>query len=126
MQSIKKYLLLIIGTISLILGTIGIFIPLLPTTPFILLASFCYIRSSNRLYDWLINHKIFGKYIYDYLVHKSVKKSAKITAVSLIWFSLFFSFYIINNLYINLILLIIGILVSIHIIRLKTLPADID
>ena len=126
MESIKKYLLLIIGTISLVLGTIGIFIPLLPTTPFILLASFCYIRSSNRLYDWLINHKIFGKYIYDYLVHKSVKKSAKITAVSLIWFSLFFSFYIINNLYINLILLIIGILVSIHIIRLKTLPADID
>lgn len=126
MESIKKYLLLIIGTISLVLGTIGIFIPLLPTTPFILLASFCYIRSSNRLYDWLINHKIFGKYIYDYLVHKSVKKSAKITAVSLIWFSLFFSFYIIKNLYINLILLIIGLLVSIHIIRLKTLPADIE
>ena len=126
MESIKKYLLLIIGTISLVLGTIGIFIPILPTTPFILLASFCYIRSSNRLYDWLINHKIFGKYIYDYLVHKSVKKSAKITAVSLIWFSLFFSFYIIKNLYINLILLIIGLLVSIHIIRLKTLPADIE
>lgn len=126
MESIKKYLLLIIGTISLVLGTIGIFIPLLPTTPFILLASFCYIRSSNRLYDWLINHKIFGKYIYDYLVHKSVKKSAKITAVSLIWFSLFFSFYIIKNLYINLILLIIGLLVSIHIIILKTLPADIE
>lgn len=104
MQSIKKYLLLIIGTISLILGTIGIFIPILPTTPFILLASFCYIRSSDRLYNWLINHKIFGKYIYDYLVHKSVKKSAKITAVSLIWFSLFFSFYIIKNLYINFLL----------------------
>jgi uncharacterized membrane protein YbaN (DUF454 family) len=125
MKSIKKYLLIIIGTISMILGTIGIFIPILPTTPFMLLASFCYIRSSNRLYNWLINHKLFGKYIYDYLEHKSVKKSAKITAITFLWLSLGISIYLINN-YIRFLLIFIGIAVSIHIIRLKTLPADID
>lgn len=123
MKSIKTYLLVIIGTISLILGTIGIFIPILPTTPFILLASFCYIRSSNRLYYWLINHKLFGKYIYDYLVHKSVKKSAKITAITLLWLSLGITIYLINS-YISFILIFIGIVVSIHIISLKTLPTD--
>lgn len=123
MKSIKTYLLVIIGTISLILGTIGIIIPILPTTPFILLASFCYIRSSNRLYYWLINHKLFGKYIYDYLVHKSVKKSAKITAITLLWLSLGITIYLINS-YISFILIFIGIAVSIHIISLKTLPTD--
>ncbi|MDD3751235.1 MAG: YbaN family protein [Tissierellia bacterium] len=123
MKSIKTYLLVIIGTISLILGTIGIIIPILPTTPFILLASFCYIRSSNRLYYWLINHKLFGKYIYDYLVHKSVKKSAKITAITLLWLSLGITIYLINS-YISFILIFIGIVVSIHIISLKTLPTD--
>lgn len=123
MKSIKTYLLVIIGTISLILGTIGIIIPILPTTPFILLASFCYIRSSNRLYYWLINHKLFGKYIYDYLVHKSVKKSAKITAITLLWLSLGITIYLINS-YISFILIFIGIVVSIHIISLKTLPTE--
>ena len=123
MKSIKTYLLVIIGTISLILGTIGIIIPILPTTPFILLASFCYIRSSKRLYYWLINHKLFGKYIYDYLVHKSVKKSAKITAITLLWLSLGITIYLINS-YISFILIFIGIVVSIHIISLKTLPTD--
>lgn len=57
-KSLKKYLLIIMGTISLILGTVGIFIPILPTTPFLLLASYCYIRSSKKLYNWLINHKV--------------------------------------------------------------------
>lgn len=125
-KELKRYLLLIIGTISLILGTIGIFVPILPTTPFILLSSFCYIRSSKSLYNWLIRHKIFGKYIYNYLVHKSVKKSAKITAITLLWFSLGITFYIINNLYINFILILIGIAVSVHLIRLKTLPAEFE
>lgn len=123
-KSLKKYLLIIMGTISLILGTVGIFIPILPTTPFLLLASSCYIRSSKKLYDWLIKHKVFGKYIYNYLVHKSVKKSAKITALTLLWLSLGVTIYLMKNFYISFILILIGTAVSIHIISLKTLPAD--
>ena len=114
------------GTISLILGTVGIFIPILPTTPFLLLASYCYIRSSKKLYNWLINHKVFGKYIYNYLVHKSVKKSAKITALTLLWLSLGVTIYLMKNFYISFILILIGTAVSIHIISLKTLPADFE
>ncbi len=125
-KTIKKYLLIILGTISLILGAIGIFIPVLPTTPFLLLTSYCYIRSSKRLYNWLINHKVFGKYIYDYLVHKAVKKSAKITAISILWISLGISMYIIQNIHLTFLLIFIGIAVTIHILYLKTLPADLE
>ena len=58
-----KILLIAIGSFFLILGFIGILIPGLPTTPFLLLSAACYFRSSDRLYSWLLNHKIFGKYI---------------------------------------------------------------
>lgn len=123
-QTIKKHLLMIIGTISLVLGAIGIILPILPTTPFLLLSSYCYIRSSKRLYNWLINHKVFGKYVYSYLVHKAIKKSSKIIAITLIWISLSFTIYLLQNIYLGFILVSIGAAVSIYLLRLKTLPAD--
>ena len=78
---VKKYLLIISGTVSLLLGVIGIVIPVLPTTPFLLLSTFCYLHSSKSLYNWLINNKIFGKYIYNYVNFKAIKKNTKIGAV---------------------------------------------
>ena len=61
-----KSVLISIGTLSVFLGFLGIFIPLLPTTPFLLLAAACYIRSSDRFYQWLIDNKWLGRYIRDY------------------------------------------------------------
>lgn len=121
MNLIKKYILIIIGLLSLILGVIGIFLPILPTTPFLLLSSFCFIRSSKKLYDWLINHKVFGKYIYNYLENHAVKKSAKISAMALLWPSLIFTIYLIKSNPFRLLLIVVGIFVSIHILSLKTL-----
>ncbi len=123
-ENIKKYVLIIIGTVSLILGIVGAFVPVLPTTPLILLASFCYFRSSKRLYEWLTNHKVFGKYIRDYVIYKAVKKSAKITAITLLWFSLGLTIYLMHNIYIKFLLFVIGSAVTIHLIRLKVLPAN--
>ena len=77
-KTIKKYLLIAIGSIALILGIIGVFLPILPTTPFLLLSSFCYIQSSKRLYTWLIHHKIFGAYIYNYLTYRAISKKTKV------------------------------------------------
>ena len=121
MKLIKKYILIIIGLLSLTLGIIGIFFPILPTTPFLLLSSFCFIRSSKKLYNWLINHKIFGKYIYNYLENHAIKKSAKISAMVFLWPSLSLTIYIIQSNPIRLILFAIGIIVSKHILSLKTL-----
>ena len=121
MNAIKKYILIIIGLIALSLGFIGIIIPILPTTPFMLLAAYCFVRSSKRLYNWLINHKVFGVYIYNYLENRAIKKSAKISAMVLLWPSLIFTMCIIQKTPVTIILIIVGVFVSKHILSLKTL-----
>ncbi len=72
------------GWVSLILGIIGIFLPLLPTTPFVLLAAYCFSRSSERLHSWLINQPRLGPMIQNWEQHGSISQSAKITATVLI------------------------------------------
>ncbi len=121
---IKQYLLILLGSLAMLIGIIGVFLPVLPTTPFLLLAAFCYMRSSKRLYEWLINHKIFGAYIYNYMTHKAVTKSTKISSLTFLWLSLIISMLIISNIYISLILLAIGVGVSIHLVTLKTLKLE--
>jgi len=73
-MSLKKYILLISGTIALLFGVIGALIPVLPTTPFLLIAAYCYLRSSKRLYNKLINHKIIGKYILLFYIQGGTQK----------------------------------------------------
>lgn len=118
---IKKYILIFIGSISLTLGIVGVFIPILPTTPFLLLSSFCYVRSSERLYNWLINHKIFGEYIYNYMTYRAVKRSTKIGALIFLWLSLILSMLAVSNFHLRILLFIVGVGVSIHLCTLKTL-----
>lgn len=120
-QLIKKYLLILAGSISLILGVVGLALPVLPTTPFLILASFCYLRSSKRLYDWLIGHKLFGPYIYNYITYHAVAKKTKIIAMILLWASLLVSIFAVDIFHVRLLLLIVGLGVSIHIATLKTL-----
>lgn len=120
-KSIIKYILIIVGSISLVLGLIGIAIPVLPTTPFLLLASFCYIRSSKHLYNWLINHRIFGPYIYNYVTYKSVKRNTKILALTFLWVSLGFSIFLVPSIYLKILFLLAGTSVTIYLIKLKTL-----
>jgi len=120
-QKFKKYLLILSGTISLMIGLIGIFIPVLPTTPLLLLSAYCYLRSSKRLYNWLVHHKILGIYIYNYLTYKAVPKSTKIGSLIFLWLTLIISTVIVSNIYLRLFLILIGIGVSIHLLFLKTL-----
>lgn len=120
-KSFKKLFFVSLGFISLTLGLIGIFIPILPTTPFLLLTSFCFIRSSSRLYQWLITHKVFGSYIYNYLTYRAVKRSTKITALIFLWSSLIISILIVKPIFVKLLLAGIGAGVSTHILLLKSL-----
>ncbi len=124
MNSIKKYLLIFLGSLSLVLGIIGIFLPLLPTTPFLLLASFCYVRSSEKLYNWLINHKIFGNYIYCYLTYKAIPRKTKIGAIIFLWSTLIISMILLSSLHLRIFLAAVGIGVTIHLLTLKTLSRD--
>lgn len=113
-----KVLLLPLGLLSLTLGAVGIFLPILPTTPFMLLAAFCFARSSDRLHHYLLNHAVFGEYISNYH-NKAMTPRHKARTLGLMWFGIIVSCVLIGALIPWIILPIIASLVSIHIIRLQ-------
>jgi len=116
-----RYLLIIAGTIFLGCGIIGIFLPILPTTPFLLLAAACYARSSKKFYDWLMNNKWFGTYIKNYREGRGVPLKVKVFTISLLWTTILVSvFFVISNFWIKIVLIIIAIGVTIHILTIKT------
>lgn len=116
-----RCILIICGTIFLVIGTIGIFIPILPTTPFLLLAAACYARSSEKFYHWLINNKWFGSYIKNYREGKGIPSKVKIYTISLLWATILISAFLFTRiLWIKIVLILIAIGVTIHIITIKT------
>jgi len=124
-SSLKKWTLIISGSIALGLGVLGIFLPLLPTTVFLLIAAACYARSSQRLYDWLLSHKWFGPYIRNWREHRALTPRTKITILFVLWITLAVSAaFAVQSLFIRLILLAVGIGVTILILSLKTMSDD--
>jgi len=118
---IVRALLIVAGTISLVFAIIGIAMPVLPTTPFLLLTVACYCRSSERLYTWLINNKWFGEYIRNYREGRGVPLKTKVLAVTILWASISVSvLFLVPILIVQVLLLGIAIAVSIHILRLPT------
>lgn len=116
-----KYILASLGLISLSLGVLGVFLPLLPTTPFLLLSAALFMRSSKRLYHWLMNHKLFGKYLQKYIHHKVISKRTKIISLSLLWILILTSIiFVIDKIIIKILLLAIAIAVTIHILSFKS------
>ena len=119
-KKIVKALYFTGGTISLILGIIGIVLPILPTTPFLLLAAACYARSSEKFYNWLLNNRILGFYIRNYREGKGLPKKIKIFTISLLWITILLtSFIFIQIIWVRYILIIIAIAVTIHIILIR-------
>lgn len=124
-NSIKKGLLVISGTLFLVLGIIGIFIPLLPTTPFLLLAAACYIRGSKKFYNRLIKNKWLGEYIKNYQEGRGIPLNVKIITIIILWLTIIISIFIIVYIFvIQIILFVIAIGVTIHIIKIKTLKRN--
>jgi len=74
-----------VGTVAVVMGVVGIFVPMWPTTPFLLLAVVCYVRSSDRLYQWLLSHRHLGRYVRDYASGNGIPRRAKVIALSLMW-----------------------------------------
>ena len=125
LQLIKKILMICAGSISLALGFLGVFLPVLPTTPFLLLSAYLYLRSSKRLYNWLINHPLLGAYIYNYLHYRAITRSTRHYALFFLWTTLIISMLLTANLHLTLFFIAVGIGVSIHLFVLKTFnPAE--
>ena len=114
-------LLIIAGTFFVVLGIIGIALPILPT-PFLIIAAACYAKGSKRFYNWLVNNRLLGRYIKNYLENKGISMKAKIISISLLWATIIFSItFIIQTFLIRIILIIVAIIITYHIISIKTI-----
>lgn len=120
--SLSRWVLIIAGTLSLGLGIVGIFLPLLPTTPLLLLSATCYARSSKRFYNWLLNNKWFGNYIKNYREGKGVPLKVKFLSISFLWIAIGYAvIFVVHILLGRIILILIAVGVTIHILSIKTL-----
>jgi uncharacterized membrane protein YbaN (DUF454 family) len=121
-SNLSRWVLIITGSFFTGLAILGIFLPLLPTIPFLLLAAACYIRSSERFYNWLINNKWLGNYIKNYLEGKGVSLKVKVLSISLLWMTVGYSVVFVVNIFpIRVILILIAIGVTIHLLFIRTL-----
>lgn len=123
-KTTKQYLFIGLGCLSVGLAAVGLFLPILPTTPFILLAGYFFFNSSDRLYQWLIRHPYFGKYLFSYLKFKAVDPRVKKQALIILWVGLIASGILVQNNWIRAALLVIGIGVTMHISSLKPLTLE--
>jgi len=113
-----RILLITGGTISVALGVLGVFLPLLPTTPFLLLAAACYARSSEKLYDWLLGNRWFGRYIRDYREGKGIPLRRAAVAIALLWLTIGYTAIVAVSLWwVRLILVAIAGGVTVHLVR---------
>jgi len=118
----KRGFYFVFGTVFLILGGVGVFLPIVPTTPFLLLSAACYYKSSKRMHSWMLNNRWFGNYLKNYTEGKGISWKAKLFTISLLWILIIYSvFSAVNNLLVQLVLLAIAIGVTIHLIKLPTL-----
>ena len=122
-QSISKpiqILLITLGTFFVGVGIAGIFIPVLPTTPFLLISAALYARSSTRFYNWLINNKIFGQYIKNYREGKGIPLRLKIITITLLWLTIGCSaIFAVDILWVRIMLVLIAVGVTVHVVRIK-------
>ncbi len=116
-----RWLLIAAGSFFTALGAIGIFLPILPTTPFLLLAAACFARSSDRFYRWLLGNRWVGGYIKNYREGRGISLRAKILVISALWFAIFVSALLVPVLLVRIILILVAAAVSAHILSIKTL-----
>jgi hypothetical protein len=120
-DNLKKGIFVVVGTISLGLGAVGVFLPVLPTTPFLLLSAACYYKGSERMHRWLLSNKLFGSYIRNYKEGRGISQTGKIFALFLLWTTICCSaLFMMNNYIVQIVLVAIAIAVTIHIMTLPT------
>ena len=118
-----RLILIVLGAIALALGILGVFLPLLPTTPLLLLAAALWMRSSERLYKRLLNHRYLGTYIRNFREHRAIPLRAKIYALTLLWGTLLYCIFSLFSDQHGVQLLLAGVLVGVswHILSYRTL-----
>lgn len=118
-----RVFLIVVGSVSLALGVIGIFLPMLPTTPFLLLSAAAWVKASPSLYEWLLNHKVFGEYIRNYREHRAIPLRVKIISVTLVWLTIGYCIFAVVDewWWAQLLMGLLAAAISWHILSFKTL-----
>lgn len=120
-MDVRKAILIFLGTVCVGLGVLGIFLPLMPTTVFLLMAAYCYSKSSEKFHNWLMTNKLFGKYISDYKSGKGISFRQKISTIAILWASIGFSiYYVADKFWLTLLLAAVAIGVTVHLLWIKT------
>ena len=120
MKKVTRSLLIALGTLSVALGVVGMLLPILPTTPFLLLAAFFYARSSQRFYHWLITNRWFGTYLRNYREGNGIPLKHKVFTLALLWLSIGYAAgFVVTPWWGKLLLLGIAAGVTIHLVRIK-------
>ena len=119
---VTRALLMAAGSLLVALGAVGIFVPLLPTTPFLLLAAYCFLRSSERLHAWLLSNRLLGSYIRGYQDGSGIPLVAKAATLALLWATIAVSAVLfVDALLVRVVLLVVAVAVSAHVLTLRTL-----
>src|SRR4030043_2355207 len=117
----KKQFLIIVGTLFSAIGIVGMFIPILPTTPFLLLAAACYARSPDRFLHWLLYNRIFGSYIRNYREGRGMPRTTRILTLAALWLTLGISAaFAVSGWWVRLLLAVIGVGVTVHLLKIQT------
>lgn len=117
-----KILLTALGLLSLGLGVLGIFLPVLPTTPLLLLAAALFLRGNRNLYDWLMDHPELGPYIRNFMEHKAIPLRVKVISVSLVWITLLnCAIFVAEHWAFRLFFILLATAITVHILSYKTM-----
>ena len=115
-------MLVFVGTLSVILGVLGMVFPVLPTTPFLLLAAICYARSSERFYHWLTTNRLMGSYVRNYMEHRATTAATKVVSIGTLWLCIgLAAFFFTESWVVRSLLLVVAIGVTAHLATLKTI-----
>lgn len=130
-EILKKRIYIVLGFVFVALASVGVFLPLLPTVPFLLLAAWFFAGSSERFHKWLLNHRIFGEYIRNYKEKKGMLLRHKIQSLALLWAGIGYTFFFAMKdvdpdklFYIRIFLAVVLIGVTTHLLMLKTVKND--
>ena len=122
---LKRWLYIVAGSVAVGIGVIGVVVPVLPTTPFLLLGAICYTRGSQRVYTALLNNRLVGSYLRNYLEGRGMTRRSKIWTLSLLWLGIALAAALTtDSLIVRIVLATVLIGVTVHILKVGTARAD--
>ena len=120
-----RVIYIVVGTIALVIGAIGLFLPVIPTTPLVILAAACYYRGSERLHAWILSSRWFGETIKNYQAGRGLTRDTKVRAIFLMWTTIIISaWFFVSNHFVRVAMIGVAIGVTVYLVRLPTLERN--